>query len=368
VRVTARAAAAAGLLVALAGGGASYAATAPLRPPGAVAAARFKACLVTDTGGISDRSFDQLSWQGMQAAAAAEPRRIRALVLPSVSTADYARNIAAFVKVGCGLIVTVGFLTAPAAGAAARAHPHRRFAIVDCTYRSGCLTGRKARNLDQLAFSTVQDAFLGGYLAAATSKNHVVATFGGFRFGTVTIDMDGFWDGVQYYNARHHAHVRVLGWNERTQKGVFAQSFTDISAGRRIARRFIRAGADVIFPVAGGTGLGTADAVRRADVAGQHATLEWPDTDGCFSIPQYCRHFLTSVTKGIASEVRAVVLAAAHGTFPRIYTGTLANGGVALAPYHHLARSVPARLRAQLARIEAKIENGTITPATRSPV
>jgi len=356
------------MLVALTSGGASSAGTAPGRSPSAVAAARFKACLVTDIGGINDRSFNQLSWQGMLAAAAAEPQEIRAVFLPSVSSADYARNIAAFVKEGCGLIVTVGFLMARAAEAAAVAHPHSRFAIVDCTYASRCLTGRKAGNLDQLAFNTVQDAFLGGYLAAATSKTGVVATFGGEQFGTITIYMDGFWDGVQYYNARHHAHVRVLGWSERTQKGVFAHSFTDIRAGKRIARRFISAGADVIFPVAGGTGLGAAEAVRRADANGAHATLEWPDTDGCFSVSAFCRYFLTSVTKGIATEVKNVVLAAAHGTFRRSYIGTLANGGVALAPYHHLAGSVPAKLQAQLAKITAKIENGTITPATHSPV
>jgi basic membrane protein A len=177
----------------------------------------------------------------------------------------------------------------------------------------------------------VQDAFLGGYLAAATSKTRVVATIGGVRVGTVTIYMDGFWDGVQYYNSRHHAHVRVLGWNERTQKGTFARSFTDLGAGRRIARRFISARADVIFPVAGGTGLRAADAVRRADATGRHVTLEWPDADGCFSVRQYCPYFLTSVTKGIASEVKAVVLAAAHGKYGRRYIGTLANRGVALA-------------------------------------
>ena len=368
MRPIAGVAAAVGLLAALAGGSGSYAGTASSRPPGAAAHAGFRACLVTDIGGINDRSYNQLSWQGMVAAHAAEPGRIRSLYLQSVSTSDYARNIAFFIKQKCGIIVTVGLLMAKATEAAAVAHPHRRFAIVDCTYASGCLSGRKARNLDQLAFNTVQDAFLGGYLAAATSKTRTVATFGGFPSGAITIYMDGFWDGVHYYNARHHAHVRVLGWNERTQHGIFARSFTDVAAGKRIARRLIRAGADLIFPIAGGTGLGAAAAVRRADAAGKHVTLEWPDTDGCFSIQQFCPYFLTSVTKGIAREVKTVVLAAAQGRFHRRYVGTLANGGVALASYHDLAAKVHAKLRKELARIEAKIENGTIIPATHSPV
>jgi basic membrane protein A and related proteins len=288
--------------------------------------------------------------------------------LPSTSTADYATNIAAFVADKCGLIVTVGFLMAAATEHAAKAHPHRRFAIVDCTYRSGCLSGKRLKNLDRLAFNVVQDAFLGGYLAAGMSKTHSVATYGALRFGTVTIYMDGFADGVQYYNSKHHTHVKVLGWNEKTQKGAFTGTFVDPSAGARIARRFISQGADVIFPIAGGTGLGTARAVLRADAAGKRVSIEWDDVDGCFEEPQYCKVFLTTVAKGIAAEVKATVLAALGGTFPSEYVGTLANAGVALAPYHDFAGKIPAALKAELRKIKAAIEHGKIAPATKSPV
>jgi basic membrane protein A len=67
-----------------------------------------------------------LSWQGLRAAAAAEPRKIRALFLPSATSADYARNIQVFVREKCGIIVTVGFLTGPPAEAAAVAAPQVR--------------------------------------------------------------------------------------------------------------------------------------------------------------------------------------------------------------------------------------------------
>lgn len=123
---------------------------------------------------------------------------------------------------------------------------------------------------------------------------------------------------MQYYNKRHHAHVKVLGWNERTQKGTFAGSFTDIRTGQRVASRFIRAGADLIFPIAGAAGIGAASAVRSADASGKHVALEWPDTDGCFSVPRYCPYLLTSVTKGIADEVKHVVLAAAAAGWLRL--------------------------------------------------
>ena len=356
--------AAAAMLVSAVGSGTAIART----PQSSPAAARFTACMVTDIGGINDRSFNELTWLGMRAAAAAKPRAITVKFLPSTTTADYAVNIAVFVAQKCGIIVTVGFLMGAATEAAAKAHPHRRFAIVDCTYRSGCLSGKRLKNLDQLAFNVVQDAFLGGYLAAGMSKTHVVATYGGFQFGTVTIYMDGFADGVRYYNSKHHIHVKVLGWNEKTQRGVFAGTFVSPSTGAAITRSFIDQGADVIFPVAGGTGLGTGRAVRAADAKGKKVSVEWADVDGCFTAATYCKFFLTTVTKGIKAEVKQTVLAAARGRFLTKSVGTLANGGVALAPYHHFARKVPAALQAQLSKVETAIERGKIAPATKSPV
>jgi Domain of unknown function (DUF1707)/ABC transporter substrate-binding protein PnrA-like len=135
----------------------------------------------------------------------------------------------------------------------------------------------------------VQDGFLGGYLAAGMSKTKTVATFGGERIAPVTIYMDGFWDGVQYYNAQHHTDITALGWNEKTQKGRFIGNFTSIGAGQTLTTTLIHHGADIIFPVAGGVGLGAAEAVQSADESGKSAAMEWSDTDGCLSAAQYCK-------------------------------------------------------------------------------
>ncbi len=334
----------------------------------AVAAPKFKACMVTDTGGIDDKSFNQSSYDGLKAAAAADPN-ISFTYLPSTTPADYASNISTFVSQGCGIIVTVGFLMAAATEAAAKLNPTQKFAIVDCSYASQCLTGAKEPNIDQLVFNTVQDGFLGGYLAAGISKTHTVATYGGEAFGTVTIYMDGFWDGVQYYNSKHHTNVKVLGWNEKTQKGNFIGNFTDLGAGQSLTNTFIGDGADVIFPVAGGVGLGTAKAVQTADAAGKNVSIEWVDTDGCVNSPQYCKYFVTSVTKGIVAAVSTAVLSAAKGTFAGgTFVGTLANNGAALSPFHDFASKIPASLQSELTAIKAQIESGKIVPATKSPV
>ena len=95
----------------------------------------------------------------------------------------------------------------------------------------------------------------------------------------------------------------------------------------------------------------------------------WVDTDGCTSAPQYCKYFITSVTKGIVPSVKTAVLNAAGGTFSGgTYIGTLTNGGAVLSPYHDFASQVSATLQNELKQVEAGIESGSIQTPTKSPV
>jgi basic membrane protein A and related proteins len=328
----------------------------------APAAGKFVGCMVTDTGGINDKSFNQSAWEGMQEAATANPD-ITVRYLQSTSQSDYVPHINQFIGEKCGIIVTVGYLMADATQTAAQKNPADDFAIVDNAYTP------VIKNVDALVFNTVQDGFLGGYLAAGMSKTGKVATFGGQELPTVTIYMDGFWDGVQYYNKEHHTNVQVLGWSETAQKGSFTGDFTNETKGQTTTQTFISEGADIIFPVAGNVGLGAAKAVEDADNAGGNVSMEWVDTDGCVSAQQYCKYFLTSVTKGIQTSVKNAVLAAQSGTFKGgDYIGTLANGGVVLSPFHDFASKVPAALQAELKTLQTGIENGTIATPTKSPV
>ncbi|HEX4831470.1 MAG TPA: BMP family ABC transporter substrate-binding protein [Trebonia sp.] len=319
--------------------------------------------MVTDTGGINDKSFNQSAWEGMQAAASANSGISIRNIQSIPPNTDYARNINTFIGEKCGIIVTVGFLMADATQKAAQANPSQDFAIVDNAYTPAI------SNVDALVFNTVQDGFLGGYLAAGMSKTGKVATFGGPELPTVTIYMDGFWDGVQYYNSKHNAHVQVLGWNEQTQKGSFSGDFTNETKGQTITQTFVSEGADIVFPVAGNVGLGAAKAVQQADAQGGKVNMLWVDTDGCVSAAQYCQYFISSVTKGIQASVKAAVLAAQGQTFKGgNYIGTLTNGGVVLSPFHDFSAKVPPALQSELKTIEAGIEGGSIQTPTKSPV
>jgi basic membrane protein A len=310
----------------------------------------FLACQVTDTGGIDDRSFNATAWKGMQDAKSKLGVQVK--FAESKSQNDYAPNINAFVSQKCGLIVTVGFLMGDATKAAAAQHPNAKFAIVDYAYSP------PLPNVLALTFSTDQAAFLAGYLAAAVSKTHKVGTFGGIKLPTVTIFMDGFWSGVQYYNKQKHASVQLLGWNPKAQNGLFTGDFTNQDNGKRTAETLMGQGADIVFPVAGNVGLGAAAAVKAA---GAGKWVIWVDTDGCVSAPQYCSLFITSVVKKIDVAVTDAVKSASSGSLTGgTYVGTLKNDGVGIAPFHDFDSQVPADLKSDLDKIKQGIISGSI--------
>jgi basic membrane protein A len=347
------------------------------------ASSSFLACEVTDTGGINDRSFNASAYAGLKAAVAVDAKIVPKF-LSSVSESDYTPNITDFINDHCGIIVTVGYAMAANTQTAAKANPMVHFAIVDCPggAAAGCPGASASEttlpNIDNLAYETNQDAFLGGYLAAAMAKPNSIAPggavgeFGGVEYPTVTIYMDGWVAGVRYYDQLNHKSVKVYGWyptskgrtaNNYSGTGEFTGSFTDDDLGKTDTQNLIGQGVSVVFSVAGGVGLGALAAVKSADATSPGSTsMEWVDTDGCVAVPAGCPYFLTSVDKGIAPSVETAVLAAARGTFKGgFYVGDLANNGVSLAPLHDFASKVPASVTSELATLKAGIESGKVS-------
>ncbi|MGH3360711.1 MAG: BMP family ABC transporter substrate-binding protein, partial [Nocardioidaceae bacterium] len=256
----------------------------------------FKACMVSDSGGFDDKSFNQTSHKGMTDAK--DQLGIQTAEIESQSDSDYPDNLNAMVEEGCNSIITVGFKLAEATEVAAKKNKDIDFAIVDNVYE------KPLPNVRGLAFDTAQSSFLAGYLAAGMSKTGVVGTFGGLEIPTVTIFMDGYWEGVNYYNEENGTDVQVLGWGEESQKGVFTQDFENKSKGQNTAQTLIGQGADVIFPVAGPAGLG---GLQAAQDSGGDVKAIWVDTDGCVSAEEYCDVLLGSVAKGMDVAVEDAI-------------------------------------------------------------
>jgi basic membrane protein A and related proteins len=306
----------------------------------------FKACMVSDSGGFDDKSFNQTSHDGLVNAAA--DLGVSTAEVESSSDAEYADNIAEMVKAGCNSITTVGFLLGDATEAAAKKNPKIDFGIVDYGYE------KPTDNLKGLVFDTGQPSYLAGYLAAAESESGIVGTFGGLNIPTVTIFMTGFLQGVEKYNEDNGTDVKVLGWDGK--KGSFTEDFEDKTKGQTVAEQMIQQGADIIFPVAGPAGLG---GLQAAKDAGAHAI--WVDTDGCVSAAEYCDILLSSVMKGMDVAVEQSIKDALEGNFSsEVYLGTLENGGVGLAPYHDADSTIDQSVKDAIEALKAQIIAGDI--------
>lgn len=316
----------------------------------------FKACMVSDSGGFDDKSFNQTSHDGLENAAA--KYGVQTAEAESSDPSQFADNIDSLVNQDCNQITTVGFLLGDATRAAAEANPDVDFAIVDFEFTDAeTFEPNPPENAKGLTFETGQPSFLAGYLAAAKSETGVVGTFGGLNIPTVTIFMTGFAQGVDYYNEQNDGAVEVLGWDPANPEGgSFTNDFEDKTAGQSLAEEMIGQGADVIFPVAGPAGLGGLQAAQDNDVWGI-----WVDTDGCVSAAEYCDSLLTSVVKGMDVAVEQAILDSASGSFTNeVYRGTLADGGVSLAPYGPNA-DVDDDLAAEIEEIKQLIIDGEIT-------
>jgi len=313
----------------------------------------YTGCIVSDSGGFDDQSFNQSSYEGLKKAEA--DLGIKVNQVESKTNNDFEPNLRAMVTAGCDLTVTVGFLLGDATKAQATANPDSHFAIIDFGYET------PISNVKPIIYDTAQAAFLAGYLAAGTTKTGTVATFGGIKIPTVTIFMDGYADGVKYYNQQKGKNVKLLGWNKDAQDGSFTGDFEKQDVGKQLTQNFLDQGADVVMPVAGPVGKGAGAALSEAKDAGKDVKLIWVDSDGYLTAPDYKDIMLSSVMKQMGDAVETVVKEDKEGKFNNTpYVGTLANDGVRLAPFHDLDSQVPAELKSELDQIKKDIIDGKL--------
>lgn len=322
-------------------------------------------CFVADVGGVDDKSFNQQIHEGLQQTET--ELGVDYNYVTSASAADYAPFIQAYVDQDCDLIVLAGFNMGPDLVTSAEANPDQLYTIVDYDIYDFSDPEKPVDvtldNVSELTFQTDEAAFLAGYAAAGTTKTGKVATYGGVFFPTVTIFMNGFAAGIRAYNQENGTSVELQGWNPDTQKGVQVSSdpavgFYSPAEGRRVGEDFISEGADIILPVAGGTGLGTMAAAQDAgDVLGI-----WVDTDGCVAATEYCSLFLTTVEKHMDVAVHESIESVLDDTFVSgLYVGTLENDGVGISDYQELDSQVPQELKDKIEELKQGIIDGTVS-------
>jgi basic membrane protein A len=308
---------------------------------------------VTDVGGIDDKGFNQLAWTGMQRIANDYGAEVQ--FLESQQQTDYEKNLNEFINQGYDGLITVGFLLADATKAASEANPDLPIAIVDNVSQTSGDMG--------LLFAVDQPSFLAGYMAAGMTETGTVCTYGGIKIPPVVAFLVGFENGVKHYNAEKGTDVKVLGWKtdpgtEGGGDGSFTGNFESLDDGRSFAENFFDEGCDIIFPVAGPVGLGSAAAAQDRGFA-----VIGVDADLTQTNPDAKEVYMTSVLKKIDNAVYEAVRQMIEGEFQggTNFESTLANDGVGLAPYYDWEDRVPAELTAEIEQVKQGIIDGSIS-------
>ncbi len=164
-------------------------------------------------------------------------------------------------------------------------------------------------------------------MAAAATQTGIVGTYGGINIPTVTVYMNGYTLGVQYYNEQNGTDVQVLGWDVDTQDGLFTGNFDSTDDGRALGESLLDEGADIIMPVAGPVGLGTAAAMKERG----EGWLIGVDNDWRLTAPEYSDLILLSIMKRMDNSVFDVIQNTMNGEFEGgTFLGTLENEGVGI--------------------------------------
>lgn len=303
--------------------------------------ATFKAGLVSDVGRFNDKSFNQSALEGLQKAA----KDFKATVRPIESRAagDYIPNLSSLARQKYDVTVGVGFLMADALAATAKKFPKSNFAIVD--YSQTVLKG-KPKNVRGLVFSTNENSYLIGYMAAKmvaanASDPQVISAVGGLSIPTVNIFIAGYQAGAKAANP----NIKVLV--------DYSQDFGAQDKCKALALDQISRGSQVVFQVAGGCGLGALDAAKEKGKWGVGV-----DRDQAF----LGAHILTSAVKRVDVSVYDTIKDVKNGKFKggdKAYT--LKNNGVSLGK---ISSKVPAALVTEVNGLKAKIIAGKIKVPT----
>jgi basic membrane protein A and related proteins len=276
---------------------------------GGSSAESIKAGLVTDIGGLNDRSFNFLANKGRLDAQ--KKLGVDTRVLTSNKAGDYIPNLTTLAQQGYNLIIANGFLMADATNTAGTKLPQSKFAIID--YSAAALKD-KPKNVEGLLFKEQEAGYLAGYLAGLWAKDNnakVVSTVGGQDIPP-----------VDHYIAGYQAGAKKAYPGVQTLNG-FSQEFIDQAKCKEIALDQIAKGSKVVFAVAGGCGLGALDAAKEKGVQGIGV-----DADQSY-LGDY---ILTSATKHVDLAVFNAIKSVQDGTFKggTDVVNTVANDGVGL--------------------------------------
>jgi basic membrane protein A len=329
------------------GGSSKPSSTVPTTPQ----ASNFLAALISDIGKFNDRSFNQSQLEGLRRAHS--QLGVRILPLQSNSTSDYVPNFTTAARRKANISIAAGFLLADTLETVAKQFPNAKFAITDYCAKGAaatCITGSVLKanhpNVMGLDYAANQSGCLVGYLAAEMAKHQggkqIIGAVGGLHIPPVDIWIAGYKYCARLFNPQ----IKVLvGYS-----GDFVKS--DLC--KTVAENQIGQGAQVLFQVAGGCGLGT---LKAADE--HHLWGIGVDKDQSKDATRVLTSGVKKVDLGVFNVIKAVKNGQFKGNHDLQFT--LANGGMGLGVINP---AVPKSLIDKMNQIKAKIISGQIKVPT----
>jgi len=294
--------------------------------------------LVTDIGQLNDHGFNQLAYQGLERAQ--RQLGINGDVYQSPSSADYVPNLATAARRGADLVVSVGFDQASSIAKVAKQFPNTHFAIIDVDWHD--LPGHP-KNVEGLIFKEQEVGYLAGYLAGLVEKaspgdKNVIGSVGGQKQPPVDRYIAGYQAGARAADPG----IKLLN--------DYSQEWVDQAKCKTLAQNQIAAGANIVFQVAGGCGLGVLDAAKQKKVWGIGV-----DADQSYLGPQV----LTSAEKGVDTSVYSTVQQVLAGKFKGGTNSVfdLSNDGVRLGK---ISSKVPQADVKKVRQVAKQIADGKI--------
>ena len=309
---------------------------------------KIKVALVTDTGGVDDRGFNEFSINGLEKAET--DLDIEKRIYVSESADDYEPNLTAAADDGNELVIAVGFLLAPATIKVATANPDVSFAGVDHFYGKegdGCEKAGTCAVANALGmqYPSEESGYLAGVVAALMTKTNTVSTVGGIKIPPVDNWIGGFQQAVKDTKP----NVKLLN--------AYSDNFDDLAKCKEIALDQIGQGSDVVFQVAGKCGLGAIGAACEKNVYAIGVDTDQSSQGDCV---------ITSALKPLESSVFDVIQTFKDGEFKG---GTNAFYGIEDLPDAQLLTEftsvVPQNVKDAVDAAKAKLEDGTIDPPAK---
>ena len=300
----------------------------PVETPETPAVELVKVGMVTDSGTIDDKSFNQGTWEGVLQYKSENGTIEEKYLQPSGEQhTDYVNAINDLVDAGFEIIVTPGFKFETAVNEAAGNHKDNTFILIDGSTHSGDYNFVKHDNVVCVFFNEHEAGFLAGVAAALETKSGKLGYIGGMEIPPVQKFGWGFVAGVKYANENFGTKAEVTDY-------LYQGTFTDVAAGQTLAAGMYNKGIDIIFAAAGGVGVGVFNEAKQRAEKGESVFVVGVDVD----------QYETGKTKSgasvtLTSAMKRIDVAAYNyiddkikGSFPggEIITLALADEGVGL--------------------------------------